>query len=83
MCSKKVRKQLYLTEEQNEELKALAVMQNTSEASIVREAVAEYLERAKKMTKRDPLDELIGLGKGKHTDNAERHDDYLYGEEDK
>jgi predicted DNA-binding protein len=84
MCHKKVRKQVYLTPEQNEELKSLSVMKGVSEASIIREAVDVYLGESKKAaTEKDPLAKLLGLGTSKHSDSAGRHDDYLYGEDEK
>jgi predicted DNA-binding protein len=84
MCPKKIRKQIYLTPQQDEELKTLSVMKGTSEASLVREAVAAYLiEEKERSASGNPLAKLVGLGIGKHTDNAQRHDEYLYGEEEK
>lgn len=82
MPAKKVRKQVYLTQAQNEELKTLALMRNTSEASLIRKAIDLFLAQEEGKTTKDPLQRLIGLGKGQHTDNAQRHDYYLYGEEE-
>lgn len=81
---KKVRKQIYLTPEQDEALKALSVMKGVSEASLIRKALDDYLAREKDRSKgADPLAKLVGLGRSAHTDIAENHDEYLYREEDR
>ncbi|NMB25229.1 MAG: hypothetical protein GX986_06835 [Firmicutes bacterium] len=82
MTATKIRKQIYITPEQNEDLKTLALMDGVSEASIIREALSTYVAaRQKKAAKKDPLADLIGLGVSKHTDSALRHDHYLHKDE--
>ncbi len=82
MTARKVRKQIYITPEQNEDLKALALIDGISEAGIIREALSAYVAaRQEKATKEDPLADLIGVGTSKHTDSAQRHDHYLYRDE--
>ncbi|NMB11397.1 MAG: CopG family transcriptional regulator [Firmicutes bacterium] len=79
MTARKVRKQIYITLEQNEDLKTLAITKGISEAGIIREALSAYVAAQKeKLAKEDPLSDLIGIGTGKHTDSAQRHDYYLY-----
>lgn len=84
MGEKKVRKQIYLTVQQNEELKSLATMKDVSEASIIREAVATYFTNEKdKLRGENPLSKLVGLGVSKLTNSSLQHDECLYGVDDK
>jgi hypothetical protein len=84
MVPSKIRKQIYLTPEQNEDLKTLAMMRGTSEAAIIREALSDYVTREKeKAAKQDPLAEIIGSGMSKYPDSVKRHDYYLYKDENK
>ena len=82
MTATKIRKQIYITPEQNEDLKTLALMDGVSEAGIIREALSAYVAvRQEKAAKEDPLADLVGLGVSEHTDSALRHDHYLYKDE--
>ena len=73
MTTRKIRKQIYITPEQNKDLKVLALMKGTSEAAIIREALSSYVaDKKEKVAEGDPLEDLIGLGTG----NTDR--DFLY-----
>lgn len=77
------RKQIYLDQGSDAKLKRLARARGVSEASLIREAVANYLAgqdiQASAPAKQDPLLALIGLYKGEAPpDAAIDHDRYLY-----
>lgn len=76
------RKQIYLEPETEKTLSELAVVKGTSEAAIIREAIAKYLVTARKDVDKseNPLYRIVGLGEGKK-DGALNHDKYLYGED--
>lgn len=77
-----VRKQIYIDEELDLGLKALAASTGSAEAVHVRAALREYLrEHQGSLSERDPLLELIGLVDDPEgpRDVAEEHDHYLYG----
>jgi hypothetical protein len=77
-----VRKQIYIDEDLDQDLKALAERTGEPEAAHVRAALRGYLEaRRPSADAADPLLQIIGLvddaeGPG---DVAEEHDHYLYG----
>lgn len=77
-----VRKQVYITEEQEQLLKRAARRERRTEAEILRSALDEVL-RPKKIrrnrTQRDPLWEIVGLGRTGEGDVARNVDHYLYG----
>ncbi len=77
-----IRKQIYIDEELEHGLKALAGRTGRAEAVHVRAALREYLEEHRSPPgARDPLLDLIGLvdeSEGPR-DVAEEHDHYLYG----
>ncbi len=77
------RKQIYLDENSDFELKRLANATGISEAEHVRRALKKYLKGMKiALAKhKDPLEELIGLCDSPHgpTDASINHDKYLYG----
>ncbi len=78
------RKQIYLDPGSDKRLKKLARRKGVSEASLIREAVGAYLEKAEggagEEAKGDPLLDLIGLYRGDlPPDAAIGHDRYLYG----
>lgn len=83
MLMSMVRKQLYIDDELNQGLRALAARTGQSEAEHVRAALRDYLRHAPAADAEegDPLLELIGLVDDLDgpTDVAENHDDYLYG----
>ena len=77
-----VRKQIYIDEELERGLKALAVRTGRAEAVHVRAALREYLhERRSSPPDRDPLLALVGMvGEPEGPEDvAEEHDHYLYG----
>ena len=81
------RKQIYLATGSDARLKKLAKRKGVSEASLIREAVDQYLAKAESETAedegRDPLLRLVGLYQGAApADGAANHDQYLYGRED-
>src|SRR5438552_13476939 len=69
--------------ERYEELRYQAGRRGTSVASIVREAVAEYLGHGERTTAvpfgDDPLDALAGAVTEGASDESVNHDHYLYG----
>ncbi|HEY2407133.1 MAG TPA: hypothetical protein VGI10_14075 [Polyangiaceae bacterium] len=77
-----VRKQVYITEEQERLLKKAARQEQRSEAEILRAALDQAF-RPKKVThargKRDPLWEVVGVGRTKRGNVARNVDRYLYG----
>lgn len=79
-----IRKQLYLDEALNRDLKAIARRSGESEATHVRRALRRYLDAQLDPADSDdddPLLELIGLAGDAPapTDLARNHDRYLYG----
>jgi hypothetical protein len=77
-----VRKQIYIDDELERSLKALAARTGRAEAAHVREALRVYLgERRNTEVERDPLLDLVGLVGDPEgpRDVAEEHDHYLYG----
>ncbi|MGQ0575378.1 MAG: ribbon-helix-helix protein, CopG family [Pseudonocardia sp.] len=77
-----VRKQLYIDEDLNQGLRALAARTGLSEAEHVRAALREYLQHTPPADgDDDPLLELIGMvdDPSLPTDLAVNHDHYLYG----
>lgn len=67
--------QIYLTAEQLAALRGLAAERSVSMASIIREAVGDYLVRLP--VEEDPLLDIVGLGSSELGDLAEDHDRYL------
>ena len=77
-----VRKQIYIEEDLERGLKALAARSGRAEAVHVRAALREYLrEHREPEAERDPLLDLVGLVDDPEIprDVAEEHDHYLYG----
>lgn len=82
MLMSMVRKQLYIDDDLNRGLRALAARTGLSEAEHVRAALREYLQHSPPVDAADdPLLELIGMVDDPTlpTDLARNHDDYLYG----
>ena len=78
------RKQIYIEEEQERELKALARGRGVPDAVVIREALGLYLRsqpRARRLRTmaEHPLASIIGIGKSDITDGSVNHDFYLYG----
>lgn len=77
-----VRKQVYLTAEQNERLRRAAARERRTEAEILRDALDSHLgatERSAAEIRADPLWEIVGVGESEEGDLSERVDDILYG----
>lgn len=76
-----VRKQLYIDEDLDRGLKALAARTGRPEAEHVRLALRRYLDQEPSDAGADPLLDLIGLVADADgpDDVALHHDDYLYG----
>jgi hypothetical protein len=77
-----VRKQVYITPEQDDLLKDMANREKRSEAEIIRAALDARLRPRKAPPRRlsdDPLWGIIGLGAGESGDVSEHVDHYLYG----
>lgn len=80
------RTQLYLPEEDYEELRERAFRERTSVANLIREAIKEYTTHKRKKTKKkpeqkveeSPLYKIIGLYESGKKDVSEKHDEYLY-----
>src|SRR5512145_609247 len=73
-----------LPESEYRDLALRAARRRTSLASLVREAVSEYLGRtgtawAADTDSEDPVDALIGSAAFEPSDEARQHDHYLYG----
>ncbi|HHY97468.1 MAG TPA: hypothetical protein GX509_01880 [Firmicutes bacterium] len=84
------RKQIYIDRNDDERLKGWASRKGVSEASLIREAIGQYLvkleqQEADKSGEVNPLIKLIGMHKGEiPRDLALHHDRYLQiGDEDK
>lgn len=72
-----VKKQMYLTEDLDRTVKAIAAERNESESQIIREAIAAYAERIHPPD--DPFDRIIGMYTGPAPkDGSINHDRYLY-----
>ena len=98
MNEKMVRKQIYLTGEEERGLRQLSFLKGTSQADIIREALDHYLEqgcgpasgsdeRERKKGRgvpKKPLDRLVGLAGDLDAPEglSSRHDHYIYGGED-
>ncbi|MGI6130876.1 MAG: ribbon-helix-helix domain-containing protein [Bacillota bacterium] len=77
------RKQIYLSAELDEHLGRLALATGRSESFIIREALAEYVERAAREAGREgnPLAELLTLSVAcEAMDGSDEHDRDLYSE---
>lgn len=78
-----VRKQVYLTAEQNDRLRSAAARERRTEAEILREALDRHLGqpgRAGSPVDDDALWDIVGIASGEGgEDLSERVDDVLYG----
>jgi hypothetical protein len=77
-----VRKQVYITSEQEELLKQIASREKRSEADIIRSALDARLRPRRAPLRRlsdDSLWGIVGLGAGDAGDVSENVDAYLYG----
>jgi len=72
-----LRKQIYLEESLDRELRKAAAAEGRSAAAVIREAVRGYLERRGRPGD-DPLRRLIGAFDFGPADGSVEHDRYLY-----
>lgn len=68
-----VRKQTYVTADQNRALRRLARQRGVTEAEVIREALDRYLER--EVRGDDPLWASPGAGRADVNDGSQTHDD--------
>jgi len=68
---------VFLDEAAERELEHLARLRGAPKATLVREAIGEYLVRQRGETERTPL-EFIAIGRSGLSDVAERHEELLF-----
>jgi hypothetical protein len=74
------RTQIYLEQNQYELLRARARREGKSLAAVIRDSVDAYIGGPVANSVRDPLQHVIGIGKGDGAAVAENYEDFLYGE---
>jgi hypothetical protein len=76
-----IRKQVYLSREQNERLRRAARRLRRTEADVLREALERHLgdRRAATFVGRDPLWAIVGIAASPRGDLSDRIDERLYG----
>ena len=67
-----------LEERQYQRLKELAEREGKSLSQIFRELIDEKLELKEDEIEKDPIFEIIGMGRGKRADIAREHDKVIY-----
>ena len=73
------RTQIYLEQGQYELLRARARREGKSLAAVIRDSVDAYIGGAAAKAAPDPLQRVIGIGKGDGMAVAENYEDFLYG----
>jgi plasmid stability protein len=73
------RTQIYLDEDVDRELRAVAAAEGRSAADLIREAVRRYLAERGRGGSIDPIAAMIGAVDGLPPDGAVEHDRDLYG----
>ena len=78
---KMVRKQVYLTQEQDQRVRRAAALSRRTDAAVIREALDRLLEpkASNGAFEDDPIWGLVGLGESSVGDLSERVDEHLYG----
>ncbi len=76
---KKVPLQVHLEKNFREQIRLVAKRQKVSQSELVRKYLYQGLKRD--LEQEDPALDIIGLGNGKTTDMAKKHDHYLALEE--
>jgi predicted DNA-binding protein len=80
-----IRKQIYLTRELDQHIHVLSQQQNKPEAEIIRALLETGIKKQHPMSTGEALLGLAALGEklgmSGPTDLSERHDDYLYGDD--
>ena len=81
LVARMVRKQIYLSREQNERLRRVARRLRRTEADVLREALERHLDdrRGDVSIGRDPLWAIVGIAASPHGDLSDRIDERLYG----
>jgi hypothetical protein len=81
---KMVRTQIYLSEDQMIQLKLESRKHHRKVSEIIRAAVDQYFARKKSRVnwKKDPLSQAVGALRLDVRDSAQRHDHYIYGQDD-
>lgn len=72
-----VRKQIYITPEQNKLVYKLSVREKVAEAEIIRRAIEEYLRKQIPMPE-NPLTEIVALGRSGNKSGSVEHDHEIY-----
>lgn len=75
------RTQIYLEEDLDRDLRALATHEGRSAAALIREAVRSYIAAEAGRPVADPFADVIGAFSGGPREGAEPVDDFLYGAE--
>ena len=75
------RTQIYLDDDQHDELRRRARREGRSMAELIRELLRQHLETC--MRSGDPFGQVIGIAQGDGSAVAEHHADYLYGDADR
>lgn len=76
------RAQIYLEDREYEAVREAAFKQHTSISSVLRELIQANVMSKKKSRTGIGLDAIIGIVHETKSDVAERHDDYLWGEDE-
>ena len=76
----KVRTQIYLTEEQHQMLSRLSNQGKIPIASIVRDAINDYLSKISSIENVNPLSSIIALGESGGSLGSLKHDEEIYGD---
>jgi hypothetical protein len=71
---------LFLDEQLEHDLRLLSKRKGVPLASVVREAMAQYVANEKE--RRSPSIRFVASGRSGHADTAERHEDLLWGDLD-
>ncbi len=74
-----IRKQVYLSQDNERDLKKHSKRLRISEAFLIREAIYQYCRNLEKKETSHPLDGIIGIAAKGRKDGAINHDYYLYG----
>ena len=78
-----IRTQVYITEEQEQDIKLRAKRENKREAEVIRELLSEGMKQSTRKSQEstgDSLLRLAAIGGKCPSDLSSRVDDYLYGE---
>jgi hypothetical protein len=83
MKAELIRKQIYLTEEEDKRLRQEAVIESIPQTEVIRRALNHYFKertKAHKSDRRRLLESVVGMfGEDMPTDLSAEHDKYIYG----